>query len=69
MFVEVTCNSWKRTTNEAVGCLGKDDWLKDCDTATKLYWSVNEITVLLKILTENTIGPRYSLVEGVYQGL
>ena len=33
------------------GCSDANDWLKDCDTATKLYWAVNEITVLLKILT------------------
>jgi hypothetical protein len=35
----------------ASGYSDTNDWLKDCDTATKLYWSVNEITVLLKILT------------------
>lgn len=28
----------------------KSDWLRDCDSQSKLYWSVHEITVLLKIL-------------------
>jgi hypothetical protein len=35
----------------ASGYSDANDWFKDCDTATKLYWAVNEITVLLKILT------------------
>ena len=36
------------------GCINstspdKNDWLKDCETQTKLYWAVNEIMVLLTI--------------------
>ncbi len=27
-----------------------NDWLKDCDQQDKLYWSIHEIVVLLKIL-------------------
>lgn len=27
-----------------------NDWLKDCDTRTRLHWAVNDIMVLLKIL-------------------
>jgi hypothetical protein len=34
----------------ASGYSDKNDWFKNCDTATKLYWAVNEITVLLRIL-------------------
>ena len=60
-FVKVRGYDWAyRTLQDNVlarmnGCTAghsdANDWFKDCDTETKLYWAVNEIGVLLKILT------------------
>jgi hypothetical protein len=60
-FVKVRGYDWAyRTLQDNVlarmnGCTAghsdANDLFKDCDTETKLYWAVNEIGVLLKILT------------------
>jgi len=32
------------------GAVDRNDWVTDCDSQEQLYWSINEIVVLLNIL-------------------